>query len=120
MTDEDMFEMQRAAAEMEKENEKLKDRIAKLTGESEAYKAMIDTYQRTSVNTVIELCPHCEKEVEMIWNVEVHGYKAFCPYCGERLMLCDECQHPNGEYCGGCDYSSLGDCCKYNQKGVDT
>jgi cell division protein FtsL len=46
MTDEDMFEMQRAAAEMEKEIEKLKDRIAKLTGENEAYKAMIDTYRR--------------------------------------------------------------------------
>ena len=46
MTDEDMFAMQRAAAEMEKEIEKLKDRIAKLTGENEAYKAMIDTYQR--------------------------------------------------------------------------
>ena len=46
MTDEDVFTMQRAAAEMEKEIEKLKDRIAKLTGENEAYKAMIDTYQR--------------------------------------------------------------------------
>ena len=46
MTDEDMFAMQRAMAEMEKEIEKLKDRIAKLTGENEAYRAMIDTYQR--------------------------------------------------------------------------
>ena len=50
MTDEDMFEMQRAMAEMEKEIEKLKDRIAKLTGENEAYKAMIDTYRRERAN----------------------------------------------------------------------
>ena len=50
MTDEDMFAMQRAAAEMEKEISELKDRIAKLTGENEAYRAMIDTYQRKKAN----------------------------------------------------------------------
>ena len=50
MTDEDMFAMQRAMAEMEKEIEKLKDRIAKLTGENEALKAMLDTLQRKRAN----------------------------------------------------------------------
>lgn len=50
MTDEDMFAMQRAMAEMEKEIEKLKDRIAKLTGENEALKAMLDTLQRKKAN----------------------------------------------------------------------
>lgn len=39
---------------------------------------------------VIEVCPHCENEIEMRWSVEEFGYKAFCPVCGNRLMLCDE------------------------------
>lgn len=38
---------------------------------------------------VTEVCPHCEAEVEMRWNVAADGYKAFCPHCGNRLMLND-------------------------------
>ena len=41
---------------------------------------------------VTEWCPHCESEITMTWDVESMGYKAFCPVCGERLMLCDMCQ----------------------------
>lgn len=44
-------------------------------------------------NEVIECCPHCEREVVMQWDTEADGYEAICPYCGNRLMLCDECQH---------------------------
>lgn len=29
---------------------------------------------------VTEVCPHCEAEVEMRWNVAADGYKAFCPH----------------------------------------
>lgn len=35
---------------------------------------------------VTEVCPHCEAEVEMRWNVAADGYKAFCPHCGNRLI----------------------------------
>ena len=42
---------------------------------------------------VTEFCPHCETEIEMSWDVRVLGYKAYCPVCGQRLMLCDACQH---------------------------
>ena len=43
---------------------------------------------------VTELCAECEREVEIHgWDTERDGYQAFCPYCGEVLMLCDECQH---------------------------
>ena len=69
-------------------------------------------------NTVTEFCPNCETEIEMCWNVKVLGYKAYCPVCGERLMLCDECRHPNGEFCDNCDYDSKTDSCKYNRKMV--
>ena len=35
----------------------------------------------------------------MRWSVEEHGYQAFCPFCGEPLMLCDECRHAGGKSC---------------------
>lgn len=69
------------------------------------------------IKTVIELCPHCESEIEMLWSVSDRGYKAFCPVCGQRLMLCDECMHsgPDGEFADRCDFCSETDTCKHNQ-----
>lgn len=64
---------------------------------------------------VTEVCPHCEAEVEMRWNVAADGYKAFCPHCGKRLMLCDACQHPEDKCVENCDYSSETDTCRHNQ-----
>ena len=69
------------------------------------------------MNIVTELCPHCETEVEMNWDVKIHGYKAYCPFCGKRLMLCDECLHPDGEFEDGCDYCTGTDTCKHNKGG---
>lgn len=63
---------------------------------------------------VIEVCPHCENEIEMRWSVEEFGYKAFCPVCGNRLMLCDECQH--GEGAIPCDYDKDTDSCRFNKE----
>ena len=62
--------------------------------------------------TVTEVCPHCENEIEMRWSIEALGYKAVCPVCGKRLMLCDECLH--AEDGGHCDYDSKTDSCKHN------
>lgn len=68
------------------------------------------------MNEVIEMCLSCMREVDMFWNIEADGYKAFCPYCGERLMLCDECMHSeNGEFKGNCDYDTESGTCKYNK-----
>lgn len=65
---------------------------------------------------VAEWCPNCNTEIEMAWDVEVLGYKAYCPVCGKRLMLCDACQHtPDGEYTDDCDYNTVKDTCKYNR-----
>ena len=70
---------------------------------------------------VTEVCPHCESEVTLGWDVEERGYKAYCPVCGGRLMLCDECQHrgPDGEYTGDCDYNAETDSCRFNHPGDD-
>lgn len=78
---------------------------------------LLEPEEKEKDNTVIEVCPHCETEVEMKWIVKAHGYKAYCPYCGKRLMLCDECLHPNGEFSDNCDYCSGTDTCRFNKKG---
>lgn len=63
---------------------------------------------------VTEWCPHCETEVTLQWDIAEDGYKAFCPYCGNRLMLCAYC--PRVEQC---DYDEETDSCYYNQKEQD-
>ena len=68
--------------------------------------------------TVTEFCPHCENEITMMWDVETRGYKAYCPVCGGRLMLCDECFHGEPGY--SCDYSSETDTCRHNKPKVWT
>ena len=67
--------------------------------------------RRAARNQVAEMCPHCENEVLMDWDVEKNGYQAYCPYCGKRLMLCDECIHAGDNPAGGCDYDSGTDSC---------
>lgn len=64
---------------------------------------------------VTEVCPSCLSEVTMQWDVGIYGYKAFCPFCGSRLMLCDECYHPNGDYTDDCDYDADTDTCRHSQ-----
>ncbi len=68
---------------------------------------------------VVEMCPSCGNEIVMDWDVSERGYKAFCPVCGGRLMLCDECCHeatpdnPDGECVVNCDWCEDG-CCRRN------
>lgn len=71
---------------------------------------------KTKQCEVVETCPNCDREVTLVWDVRVEGFKAFCPYCGERLMLCDECQHrfDNGEFTDDCDYNGYSDTCRFN------
>lgn len=63
---------------------------------------------------IVEYCPNCESEVEMRWDVETHGYKAYCPFCGNRLMICSECRDCEGNAIG-CDYNSHTDTCRFNK-----
>lgn len=54
------------------------------------------------ITEVYEICPHCDNEVGLMWDIESDGYQAFCPYCGKRLMLCSECPATAGTM--NCDY----------------
>lgn len=42
---------------------------------------------------VNEWCQNCEEENSIQWNTKEMGYVTKCTHCGEKLMLCDECQH---------------------------
>lgn len=68
---------------------------------------------------VTEFCPHCEREITIIWDTETYGYKAYCPVCGGRLMLCSACHDDTN---GSCDYNGETDTCRFNQNstGLDT
>jgi predicted RNA-binding Zn-ribbon protein involved in translation (DUF1610 family) len=66
---------------------------------------------------VAEYCGSCESEIELLWDVEADGYKAYCPVCGNRLMLCDECLHRDGDAdTGWCDYDNKSDSCRFNRQ----
>lgn len=60
---------------------------------------------------VTEVCPSCGDEITLQWRTKVDGYKAYCPHCGQRLMLCDACLHEgNGE----CSWNDETDSCKFS------
>ncbi len=56
---------------------------------------------------IYELCPHCGKEVSVLWNTVSQGYLTNCPSCGKRLLLCSECVNHNG-----CDYDQESALCR--------
>ena len=58
--------------------------------------------------TVIECCPHCDNEATVEWDLQKDGYEMFCPYCGEKIMLCSEC--PSLKNGGKCDWSEETGC----------
>lgn len=62
---------------------------------------------------VCEVCPECGAENVMRWNVEKEGYVAYCPHCGSKMMLCDECIHADKTVI--CDWNPLNGCCREHQ-----
>lgn len=52
----------------------------------------------------VETCPHCGEEVEINWCTKENGYEVYCPYCGKKIMLCDECMHANDNVTQKCDW----------------
>ena len=78
----------------------------------EMYKIVFEyTEQDIEENEITEVCPHCESEITMQWSVEESGYKAYCPVCGKRLMLCSACHDDTGDMC---DYDIKTNSCKFN------
>ena len=60
-----------------------------------------------------EVCPYCEREARLMWDVRKDGYRAYCPHCGKPLMLCNECYWRTGQYVDDCDYDGTG--CRFDR-----
>lgn len=87
--------------------------INRLADAKEAENARCQTIANNE-HEITEICPHCEREIVMHWDVKKDGFKAFCPHCGKCLMLCCECLHAdgaNGEV-RHCDYNEKTNTCK--------
>lgn len=63
------------------------------------------------MHEVTEMCPHCDNEITLMWNLD-NGLKAYCPVCGNRLMLCSLCETHGFD----CDYNTIQDRCKFNRR----
>ena len=63
---------------------------------------------------VTEYCSECGTEVTLKnWDIVRDGLAAYCPFCGERLMLCNHCPLRAQ---GICDYSTRTDTCTFTGK----
>lgn len=74
---------------------------------AESFRHIIKKIADNFSRCVVEVCPHCDSENEIVWDVETMGYKAYCPVCGKQMMLCDECIHSEdglNENSSGCDW----------------
>lgn len=63
---------------------------------------------------VVEVCPECGAENIMTWDVETEGYVAYCPHCGSKMMLCDECLHADDAKV--CDWCACRGCYREREK----
>lgn len=60
---------------------------------------------------VVEWCDRCNRQVTVMWDPEQDGLMAYCPYCGERLPMCDSCP-------GECDFEYGNGICKAGAREV--
>lgn len=65
---------------------------------------------------VNDLCPYCECEVDMKWNVREQGLYAICPYCHNKFMLCNYCPATDPDSSETCDYDPEKNSCRYKQE----
>lgn len=52
---------------------------------------------------IVEVCPHCEAENYIEWDLMKNGYVVKCNECGKEMMLCDECRHVDDNLNQICD-----------------
>lgn len=76
----------------------------------------MDKYSSSADGHEVEYCANCGNEIELCWDINRDGFQAFCPVCGNRLMLCDACYHRTGEYIDDCDYNPKADKCRFSRQ----
>lgn len=55
-------------------------------------------------NYIVECCSLCDTENEIRWDVETEGYEAFCPHCGQPMLICSECMRAEDNKTNKCDW----------------
>lgn len=62
-----------------------------------------------------EMCSYCGTEITLEWNVKRDGFRIYCPFCGMKISLCDECQHRDDEeYMDDCNYNAITGKCRFS------
>jgi hypothetical protein len=59
----------------------------------------------------VEVCPYCDSENIIQWDVEKDGYVIKCSQCGKEMMLCDACYHSDDNKEQKCDWHVKGNMC---------
>lgn len=39
-----------------------------------------------------EVCSQCDGLIKANWNLKEHGYVMYCPFCGTKVYLCNQCE----------------------------
>lgn len=39
-----------------------------------------------------EVCSQCDGLINTNWNLKEHGYVMYCPFCGTKVYLCNQCE----------------------------
>ena len=87
----------------------LEEAIRRLNEEEPVYCGSEDGYE-------VEYCNVCNSEIELRWDINRDGFQAYCPVCGNKLMLCDACMHRHGDGCDDCNYTLCGiDQCRFSR-----
>lgn len=60
---------------------------------------------------ISEICPHCENENTLYWNEAKDGYKAFCPHCGKKMMMCSACLNAADNIMQRCNWDEIAQSC---------
>ncbi len=70
----------------------------------------------SETDEVTEYCSKCDREITLPWNVRKDGLKAFCPHCGNVLMLCSYCPATDSESPVSCDYNANTNSCRFKRE----
>lgn len=53
-------------------------------------------------------------DTDPTFEEQYEGYVAYCPHCGSKMMLCDECIHSDNAPI--CDWNPHNGCCREREK----
>lgn len=46
-----------------------------------------------------EVCSNCDELINTNWNIEKYGYIMYCPFCGTKMYICNQCERCSESNC---------------------